>query len=423
MLDGPVGSSRLLHLLYGGSLLLAFSLFMHTLAMPGQYYQLCPLPPIYCPPIGAGLGAGAIYIPTVADIAHYSQKRRPLAMTLVASGSSVGAIIHPIMLNNPSSGFATAARANAGHDRRTAPHPVLADAHQAGVAEEHDRLVGRGAQFHRSPRIHCMSSLRWGGLDLLPLSYVLACRTFFPNVLLTFVMGFYFPLFYLQLDALTHGLDNSFSFYALLWASAPGFVVNRLGVEKILVASIFVCAVLILSMFALKTVASVIAIAIIHGFPAGVYITLLAPWLAVLADDISELGYVFLLPCLLGSAPQTPCKARMGVAFFFCGIMSLIGTPIEGSLLTGNYIWWRPAVFGGVMGFVGFDFYITSLILLRRRRRRHPLAVIESPRASDCSERQMYSLAVSRLSKAERVIVLYLALATIQLFAVQSHTY
>ena len=31
----------------------------------------------------------------------------------------------------------------------------------------------------------------------------------------TFVMGFYFPLFYLQLAALTHGLDKTFSFYAV----------------------------------------------------------------------------------------------------------------------------------------------------------------------------------------------------------------
>ncbi len=60
---------------------------------------------------------------------------------------------------------------------------------------------------------------------------------------------------------------NASSFFGRL---APGFVVNRFGVEKILVVSVFVCAVLILSMIALKTVASVIVIAIIYGFSAGV---------------------------------------------------------------------------------------------------------------------------------------------------------
>ena len=68
--------------------------------------------------IGAGLGAGMIYIPSMAVLAHHFHKRRALAMTIVASGSSLGAIVHPVMLNNmlndPAYSFGTAARANAG---------------------------------------------------------------------------------------------------------------------------------------------------------------------------------------------------------------------------------------------------------------------------------------------------------------------
>lgn len=30
-----------------------------------------------------------------------------------------------------------------------------------------------------------------------------------------FATGFYFPLFYIQLDALTHGLDKTFAFYSV----------------------------------------------------------------------------------------------------------------------------------------------------------------------------------------------------------------
>lgn len=59
-----------------------------------------------------------VYIPSVAIISQYFHKRRALTMTIVASGSSLGSIVHPIMLNNtlnnPKIGFATAARANAG---------------------------------------------------------------------------------------------------------------------------------------------------------------------------------------------------------------------------------------------------------------------------------------------------------------------
>jgi MFS family permease len=67
--------------------------------------------------IGMGLGAGIVYIPSMAIVSHYFQKRRALAMSIVASGSSFGAIIHPIMLNNTfhsSLGFEDAVRASAG---------------------------------------------------------------------------------------------------------------------------------------------------------------------------------------------------------------------------------------------------------------------------------------------------------------------
>ena len=60
---------------------------------------------------------------------------------------------------------------------------------------------------------------------------------------------------------------NASSFFGRL---APGFVANKLGVEKILVGSVLVCAALILSMIGLGTVASVVVIGVIYGFSAGV---------------------------------------------------------------------------------------------------------------------------------------------------------
>ena len=66
--------------------------------------------------IAVGLGGGMLYIPSLAILSQYFQKRRAMAMTIVAAGSSLGAVVHPIMLNNTLDrlGFAIAARANAG---------------------------------------------------------------------------------------------------------------------------------------------------------------------------------------------------------------------------------------------------------------------------------------------------------------------
>jgi MFS family permease len=64
-----------------------------------------------------GIGSGILYIPSMAIVSHYFVKRRALAMTIVASGASLGAVVHPIMLNNMLAGrlgFGNAVRASAG---------------------------------------------------------------------------------------------------------------------------------------------------------------------------------------------------------------------------------------------------------------------------------------------------------------------
>jgi MFS family permease len=67
--------------------------------------------------LGLGIGTGILYVPSMAVISHYFVKRRSLAMAIVASGSSLGGIVHPIMLNNTLGGplgFGNAVRASAG---------------------------------------------------------------------------------------------------------------------------------------------------------------------------------------------------------------------------------------------------------------------------------------------------------------------
>lgn len=48
---------------------------------------------------GVGLAIGMTYIPSLGVISHYFQRRRALVMGIAASGSSLGGVIHPIMLN------------------------------------------------------------------------------------------------------------------------------------------------------------------------------------------------------------------------------------------------------------------------------------------------------------------------------------
>ena len=67
--------------------------------------------------LGVGLGAGLAFVPSMSIVAHHFARRRTLAMAIAASGSSLGGVLHPIMLNNlihGSIGFANGVRASAG---------------------------------------------------------------------------------------------------------------------------------------------------------------------------------------------------------------------------------------------------------------------------------------------------------------------
>ena len=67
--------------------------------------------------IGSGCAAGLLYIPSMAVLSQYFNKRREQVMTFVSSGAYLGAVVHPIMLNNTINGqldFANGVRASAG---------------------------------------------------------------------------------------------------------------------------------------------------------------------------------------------------------------------------------------------------------------------------------------------------------------------
>ncbi|KAF8205980.1 major facilitator superfamily domain-containing protein [Mycena galopus ATCC 62051] len=287
--------------------------------------------------IANGIGGGMTYVPSVAIISHHFKKRRAMAMTIVASGSSLGAVLHPIMLNHTlhsSMGFANAVRASAG---------LI-----SGLLLIACFLVRTRLPPTKQP-LNLWQSLRKFVRDKPYMTGTLGIGIY--------TIGFYYPLFYLQLDAVQHGIDPTFAFYAIVIMNAasfagrllPGLVLHVWGVKSMITVGSGCGAVLILSMIAIHNVASVVTIGIIYGFFAGGIVTLIGPLLAVLTDDMSELG------------------ARMGISFAFSGLGILIGPPIDGLLLTSDFIWWRPAVFSGVMAVVGFCLFVAMMVLHKRK--------------------------------------------------------
>ena len=59
-----------------------------------KYWQF-----ILCQGVFGGLATGFLYSPAAAIVGHYFHKKRPMAMGIITSGSALGGILYPIILD------------------------------------------------------------------------------------------------------------------------------------------------------------------------------------------------------------------------------------------------------------------------------------------------------------------------------------
>ncbi|KAG2039272.1 MFS general substrate transporter [Suillus americanus] len=322
------------HLMIVGSLLQSLSLFALSFAKPSQFYMIFMVQGVL-----SGIGMGLTYGPSMAVISQHFSKRRTLVMSLVASGSPLGAIIHPIMLNhllNGTVGFARGVRASAGF-------------------------------ISALLLIACLSMRTRALLTSKPtISYSVVarkCSREVPFILMTVgimlcQIGFLFPIFYLQLDSIKHGIDAHFSFYSLVIMNAAcivgrctaGIIPAYTGLLNLLIASSAACGVIAISMIALSNISSVVVIGVGYGYFSGVYIAVVVPLVTMLTPDLSELG------------------ARMGICFAFTAFGSLLSGPISGALLSSQYRWLIPSLFSGIICLVGSLVLVAMRLIIYRAR-------------------------------------------------------
>ncbi|KAI0046365.1 MFS general substrate transporter [Auriscalpium vulgare] len=296
-----------------GSVLFTFSLFMVSLLHPDKYSLL-----FLSQGIGMGIGAGLVYIPVLAVQADHWGPRTSLAMGVASSGLPVGGTFFPVMLNqllHNGVSFAWSVRASA--------FLVLG---MLLVANVFIKSYPR-AQSPQGEKPSSMKEL----LTDAPYMCV-ALGGLFMN------WGIYFPYFYLQLYTILHGMDPTFAFYTLTilnGAAIPGRILPNLLAQKygalnVFTASAFSCAVLAWAFFGAKSIAGVVAFAVIYGFFAGAWFSLLSPVFGSMSKSKSELGM------------------RMGFAFAVSSVAALTGTPIDGVLLGSTFPWAKPIAFSAV---------------------------------------------------------------------------
>ncbi|KAF9001669.1 major facilitator superfamily domain-containing protein [Cyathus striatus] len=268
--------------------------------------------------------------PSISVINHHFFRRRALATGIVFSGSSVGGLIFPIMLNKlfERVGFVWAVRASA--------FLVLGLLIIANCCMS-THLPPKALRKPKPP---------------VDIKKILTDTPYVVGVIGGFFVqwGLFFPFFYLQLFAQKHGVSETLSFYTVAILNAgsifgrllPNFLADKFGVMNLLIPCAAAMGILIFSLFGATNPGGVVVFSILYGFFSGGFISLLGLTFVTMADGVHEIGI------------------RIGIAFLVIAFAALTGTPIDGALLGRDFVWYKAIIFSGVVVFVGTGLLIVS---------------------------------------------------------------
>ncbi|KAI0950722.1 hypothetical protein AcW1_007958 [Taiwanofungus camphoratus] len=288
-------------LLAVGTFLTVFGMMMTSLA--SKYYQV-----FLAQGVCVGLGCGCLFIPSVAIVATYFNKKRSFATGLAASGSSVGGIIYPAVFHQlqPKVGFGWATR--------------VIGFIALGTLAICFVIMKRRVSPPARRQLLDLSAWKEGPYTLFTLGVFLG------------FMGLYIPFFYISAFAAGKTGANAelaFYFVPILNAASvfgriiPNFVADRTGPLNILIPCALISGVLVFCWTAVHDVGGLLAFALLYGFFSGTFVSLSPSTVAGLTPDMRRLG------------------ARMGMNFAVAGVGLLIGSPVAGALLdlqTSHYL-------------------------------------------------------------------------------------
>ncbi|KZL74323.1 hypothetical protein CT0861_00544 [Colletotrichum tofieldiae] len=281
---------------------------MSMTSIATQYWQTL-LAQAFC----VGLGAGCIYIPSVAIIPQYFTKRRALATGIVATGSSFGGVIYPLIIQSllPRVGFPWATRVVAFISLATNAFSFAVLRQRSDPNPEKRRRVMLDLSAYRN------------------VSFVVFSASMFFNF-----FSYMAPIYYLQQYSLAHGLANqgssglAYYLVAILNAGSilgrvfPAWLAGRYGPINVLLGVSVSIATVALCWLTVHTGAGSVAFALAYGFASGGLVSLPPTVVSTLVPDLSLHG------TWLGMLSTTNAFG------------SLAGPPIAGAFLeaTGSYL-------------------------------------------------------------------------------------
>ncbi|MCO5596097.1 hypothetical protein L7F22_050157 [Adiantum nelumboides] len=320
-------------LLIGATFTFAFGCMMTSLA--DKYYQIFLAQGVV---VGASLGAA--FITPMACIMQWFDKKRPAALGIAISGSSIGGVVWPIvtkaLLDNVSFGWTWRALGFIGLG--LLPIAVVTVRMPPHVIE---------AKKKRGPQ------------PVLALeAFKTPKYTAFTAVYVMFAMGLFPLLFYFPELTGHYGVSTDLQFYSISILNAFSFVgrmglpilAQFTGVWNTSIVCIAICAISVFAFMAIDSPAGSVVAAGAFGFTSGGALSLVVACVPAVIPNFQKLG------------------ASMGQIFFVASFFALLTGPIAGWILatkpTGNWI--------AVEGYVGACLIVCAIGLVFLRLHINP---------------------------------------------------
>jgi predicted MFS family arabinose efflux permease len=296
VITGPLFDAGYFHvLLVAGSFMIPFGLMMTSLS--SQYWQL-----MLAQGICIGLGAGLMFVPSVAILPQYFRQKRGLANGIAASGSSIGGVIYPIMFHQLQQkvGFAWATRILGFTSLAT-----------CGISLSLLRMRFRPTEKRALIQLSAFKDVQ----------FVLFCIAIFLGFL-----GFYNYLIYVQPWAIETGIvSDNLGFYLVPMLNAastfgriaPNFLADHIGPLNVLTPAATITSIIAYCWVAVHNAPGIIALSTLYGFFSGGFVSLPPVVMMTITKDLRNFG------------------TRLGMCFSLTSFALLVGTPIGGAIL-GN---------------------------------------------------------------------------------------
>ncbi|KAH7163549.1 major facilitator superfamily domain-containing protein [Dactylonectria estremocensis] len=267
-----------------------------------------------------GLANGLLMFPALSAVPQWFNARRGAAMGIAIAGSSLGAVVFPIVLSN----LLTKTDIGFGWSVRITGFIMLPFLAVAAICVR-SRLPPRRTRFF------LWSSFRE------PMYVLLIVSMFFGMI------GMFVPLFLLPTYAITKGMSESLASYLVAMMNGasifgrviPGVLGDKFGRINTFIAASVATSIIIFCWPQADTTAGIIVLATVFGFASGAIISGSSVAVTLCTDDPKNIG------------------TYMGVGMALASFAALVGPPVSGAMIDKYGRFEEVTYFGGAMAMFG----------------------------------------------------------------------